>query len=63
MTGVRDRATWSVLGDQSFDEFETTQIDSSELPWIARAKSFVGDLDGYLTDLGIDPKEVLTHAG
>jgi hypothetical protein len=57
-TGTVDNSTWELLGGQSFDPTEATQVSAEEFPSIARAVFFGGDVDAYLLDLGIDPTSI-----
>ena len=58
-TGTVDDATWELLGGQSFDPSEVTQVSAEEFPSIARVLSFGADIDGYLQDLGIDSTTII----
>jgi peptidoglycan hydrolase-like protein with peptidoglycan-binding domain len=57
-TGGVDEDTWALLGGQSFDPSQVTQISAEEFPSIARAIHFGADIDSYLQDLGIDSTSI-----
>jgi hypothetical protein len=52
-------ATWELLGGQSFDPSEATEVSADEFPSITRVLTFNQDIDGYLQDLGIDSTTIL----
>lgn len=53
--GIVGSDTWAQLGGQEFGSGEVSEVDSAALPAVARAIYFNGDVDAYLSDLGIDP--------
>jgi peptidoglycan hydrolase-like protein with peptidoglycan-binding domain len=53
-TGVVDSDTLSALGSRPFQPEERTQLAADEFPALARVVNSGGDVDAYLSSLGID---------